>query len=554
MPEKFFSLGIDFGSNSVRTLVIDIADGKEYGSGSCGYPGGVNGIYVKQGDPNLARQNPDSYLDAMSSAVKQALRQASEKEDFDTGRIIGIGTDATASTPIPVTKDMIPLSRMEKFNENLNAYAWMWKDHTSIEEAEKINTLAREIRPQYLEKCGGVYSPEWFFAKIWHCMNVDREVFSSAFSWVEFSDFIPAVLCGIRNPADIKRNICAAGHKGSYSEEWNGLPDKEFLGKLAPELAELRPHLYSKAYTADNQAGRLSSEWSAKLGLKEGIPVAVGAIDAHLGAVGSGVGNGKLVKIIGTSSCDITVSPSDHKLPPVPGVCGIVDGSVVPGYYGIEAGQAAVGDILNWFVSNVCKGSGELFDSLTQEAAKLRPGQSGLLALDWQNGNRNILGDQKLSGMLLGMTLHTSQADIYRALIEAVAFGARKILERLKEYEISTNEIICCGGIAEKNPLFMQIHADILKMPMKISGSSESCALGAAIYGAVAGGGYKKVEDAQKKICSFKDKVYIPDGERAAIYDELYRLYSELHDSFGVAGKSFDHHSVMKRLSDIKNQ
>lgn len=554
MPEKLFSMGIDFGSNSVRALIIDIENGHEYGAASCTYPGGVNGIFLKSDDPNLARQNPDSYLEAMTIAVKEALENASGKKDFNPASIIGIGSDATASTPIPVTREMVPLSRLEKFKNNLNAYAWMWKDHTSIKEAEKINALAKEIRSQYLEKCGGVYSSEWFFSKIWHCMNVDIEVFSDAFSWVEFSDFIPAVLCGIKNPSEIKRNVCAAGHKGSYSEEWNGLPDKEFLGRLAPELAELLPRLYSKAYTADNQAGRLCPEWSAKLGLRKGIPIAVGAIDAHLGAVGSGVGTGKLVKIIGTSSCDITVSPSDRKLPPVPGVCGIVDGSVVPGYYGIEAGQAAVGDILNWFVSNVSKGDSGLFAKLTEAAATLRPGQSGLLALDWQNGNRNILGDQKLTGMLLGMTLHTSQSEIYRSLIEAIAFGARKILERLKEYNIATDEIICCGGIAEKNQLFMQIHADILKMPMKISGSSESCALGAAIFGAVAGGGYKNVEDAQKKICSFKDRGYIPDGERAAVYDELYRLYSELHDSFGVAGKSFDHYSVMKRLLDIKNQ
>ena len=385
-------------------------------------------------------------------------------------------------------------------------------------------------------------------------MNVDLEVFRNAYSWVEFSDFIPAVLCGIKKPENIKRNICAAGHKGSYSEEWKGLPDKEFLGKLAPELAELLPRLYCKAYTADNQVGRLSSEWSKIFGLKEGIPVAAGAIDAHLGAVGSGVGKGRLVKIIGTSSCDITISPSTHKLPAIPGVCGIVNGSVIPGFYGIEAGQAAVGDILSWFVTQICGGDSQLFESLSREAAALRPGQSGLLALDWQNGNRNILGDQKLTGMLLGMTLHTSRAEIYSALIEAVAFGARKILERLKEYDISINEIICCGGIAEKNPLFMQIHADILKMPMKISAAPESCALGAAIYGAVAGGGYEKVEDAQKNICSFKDKAYIPDGERVAVYDELYKIYSELHDSFGVGGKSFDHFKVMKKLLDIKNQ
>jgi len=551
MGNKKFSMGIDFGSNSVRALIIDIADGQEYGSASCVYPGGTNGIYTVSGNPHLARQNPDSYLEAMTEAVKKAVEKAKAKDSFRIQDIIGIGVDATASTPIPVTHEMIPLSRLEKFKGNLNAYAWMWKDHTSIEEAEKINELAQKIRPQYLEKCGGTYSSEWFFAKIWHCMNADREVFDNAYSWVELSDFIPAVLCGIKQPENIKRNICAAGHKCSYSDEWNGLPDKDFLSGLSCEFGNILPRLFTKAYSSDNMAGQLSCEWSKILGLEEGIAVAIGAIDAHLGAVGAGVGKNRLVKIIGTSSCDIMVSPSDRKIPAIPGVCGIAESSVIPGYYGIEAGQAAAGDIFNWFTSKICGGDNSIFEKLGAEAEKLRPGESGLLALDWHNGNRNIIADQKLTGLLVGMTLHTSQAEIYRALIEATAFGARKILDRLEEYNIRIEEIVCCGGIAEKNSLFMQIYADILNRPMRISDSSETCALGAAIYGAVAGGGYEKVEDAQKAICSFKDKVYIPKVENTFIYDRLYCLYSELHDSFGIKGMTFDHANIMKALLEM---
>lgn len=554
MDKKAFSMGIDFGSNSVRALIIDIANGEEFGLASCVYPGGINGIYTIPGNPHLARQNPDSYIEAMTTAAKKALASAKQKELFKVENIIGIGIDATASTPIPVTRNMIPLSRLEKFKDNLNAYAWMWKDHTSVDEAEKINNLAKKIRPQYLEKCGGSYSSEWFFAKIWRCMNTDKEVFNSAYSWVEFSDFIPALLCGITKPEDIKRNICAAGHKCSYSNEWNGLPDKEFLSELSPELSNLLPRLYSKAYSSDNKAGVLCREWSEALGLQEGTPVAVGAIDGHLGAVGAGVGKGRLVKIIGTSSCDIMVSPINQKLQAIPGVSGIAESSVIPGYYGIEAGQAAVGDIFNWFTTKICGGDNGIFEKLGADAEKLRPGESGLIALDWHNGNRNVLADQKLTGLFVGMTLHTTQAEIYRALIEATAFGARKIMDRLAEYDISIEEIICCGGIAEKNPMLMQIYSDVLGKPMKISGSSETCALGATIYGAVAGGGYSKVEDAQVAICSFKDKVYTPISENTFVYNELYNLYCELHDSFGIEGKSFDHSLIMKKLLEISKQ
>jgi L-ribulokinase len=554
MGKNRLSLGIDFGSNAARALIIDVDTGIEIGTSSSDYPGGEKGIFTEPGNPHLARQCPGSYLHAMTVAVKGAIENASQNENFNVENIIGIGVDATASTPLPVDENMTPLSFKDEFKNNLNAKAWMWKDHTSMAEAEKITALAAEIRPQYLAKCGGTYSSEWFFSKIWHCMNIDQEVFNAAYTWLDFPDFVPAVLAGIKNPDDVKRGVCGAGHKALYSEEWGGLPDSEFFDKLDPRLAEFLPRLFSKACSGDEIAGNLCKERAEMLGLPEGIPISIGFIDAHLGAVGAGVGKGKLARIIGTSSCDIMTVPSEHKLPDIPGVCGIVDGSVIPGYYGIEAGQSAVGDIFNWFVTKVCDSDHDIFSKLTEEATNLKPGQSGLLALDWNNGNRCTLANPKLSGLLIGQTLHTSQAEIYRALLEGTAFGAKKIIDRLEEYGVHIEEIINCGGIAEKNSLFMQICADIFNRPLKISASSETCALGAAIYGAVVGGAYEKIEDAQEKICSFKDTEYHPIEQNVKVYKELYSLYSELYESFGVKGSSFDHSGIMEKLFEIKSK
>jgi L-ribulokinase len=387
---------------------------------------------------------------------------------------------------------------------------------------------------------------------------VDPAVFEAAHSWIEFADFIPAVLAGVKRPEDVKCGICPAGHKAMYCEEWGGLPDVEFLSMLAPELGRKRAQLCGKAYTADQRAGTLCAEYAEKLGLPGGIAIAVGAFDAHFGAVGAGVAEGRMVKIIGTSTCDVLVAPNSVKLPDIPGVCGIVNGSVLPGYYAIEAGQSAVGDIFSWFVREVCDGDGDLFARLDREAAELVPGESGLLALDWNNGNRTILVDARLTGLLLGQTLHTSRAEIYRALLEATAFGARRILDRIEEYGVRVAEVVNCGGIAEKNPLFMQIYADVLGRRMVISGSAQSCALGSALMASVAAGpeagGYATAEEAQAAMCSFKEVDYTPDPGRQATYQELYELYCELHDSFGLSGVDFDHYSVMKRLLDISRR
>jgi L-ribulokinase len=439
---------------------------------------------------------------------------------------------------------------------------WLWKDHTSYKEAAQITQLASEIRPQYLSKIGGAYSSEWWWSKILRCKNVAPEVFDAAASWVEICDWIPAVLTGELSPRRMMRSVCAAGHKAAFNADWHGLPDREFLDRLSPGLGALRERLYDKAYTADHRAGTLSRDWAAKLGLSPSTAIAVGAFDAHMGAVGAGISPGTLVKIIGTSTCDIMIHPSGEPLEDIPGVCGIVNGSVIDGYYGIEAGQSAVGDIFLWFVNNLSPGKygrtqDEQFANLEKAAAELEPGESGLLALDWNNGNRTILVDVRLSGLLIGQTLGTQPHEIYRALLEATGFGALAIIDRIEEYGVRVRDVVNCGGLAAKSPLIMQIYADITGRPMKISRSEQTPALGAAIFAAVAAGpaagGYASAADAQKAMVGL-GKEYRPAAERHRVYRSLYALYRQLHDAFGTRHWSGSMFNVMKDLLAIRDQ
>lgn len=550
-----YTIGLDYGTNSVRCVIVDVADGNELGTAVYEYETGNAGIILDPADHNLARQNPADYIKGIEVTVIEALAQAKKADkNFDTAAVIGIGVDTTGSTPIPVDKNGTPLSFSEEFKNNPNANAWLWKDHTGHAEAAEITELAQKQHPEYLDKCGSTYSSEWFFSKILHCLRTDPKVFDAAYTWVECCDYIPAVLTGTQSPEEIKPSRCAAGHKAMFNADWGGLPAKEFLANLDPKLGELRDRLYNETYTVETKAGDLTDEWAQKLGLTPGIPVAVGAFDAHLGAVGSGIAPGKLVKIIGTSTCDMLVADSARKLADIPGICGIVDGSILPGFFGLEAGQSAVGDIFNWFVNYVAAGSHE---ALTEKAANLRPGQSGLLALDWNNGNRTILIDQRLTGLLLGQTLHTKPEEIYRALIEATAFGALTIINRFEEFGVKVAEVINCGGIAEKNPLLMQIYADVTGREMKISRSAQSCALGAAIAGAVVAGarsgGYDSFADAQATMCGIKDTTFKPLPENRPTYKQLYALYKQLHDAFGLKDSSAKLGNVMKELLAIKD-
>jgi len=555
-----YTIGLDYGTNSVRCVIVETATGRELGTAVYDYQIGEAGIVLDPADHNLARQHPADYLEGIEVTIRQAIEQARADEDFDPAKIIGIGVDTTGSTPLPVNKNGTPLALLPEFKDDPNAMAWLWKDHTGYEEAAEITALAEKERPQYLAKCGGTYSSEWFFSKILHCLRVAPKVYDAAYTWVEHADWIPAVLTGTDPPDRIKRCRCAAGHKAMFNDRWGGYPDAEFLGKLDPHLAELRKTLGDQTFAVDQAAGALTSQWAQRLGLPAGIPVAMGAFDAHLGAVGSGIRRGVLVKIIGTSTCDMAVAPTDQELPDIPGICGIVDGSILPGFYGLEAGQSAVGDIFNWFVNVIQPGGPQAgsHEALTAKAATLKPGASGLLVLDWNNGNRTILVDQRLTGLLVGQTLHTRPEEIYRALVEATAFGALTIINRFQEYGVPIDEIVACGGISEKNTMLMQIYADVTGREMKVSRSAQTCALGAAIAGAVVAGkkagGFDDFAQAQQAMCGVKPTTFKPVAENHAIYTRLYGLYKQLHDAFGIAGCQAGLANVMKDLLSIKEQ
>ena len=554
-----YTIGLDYGTNSVRCLVVDVSDGREIGTAVYEYESGQAGILLDPTDHNVARQNPADYLKGFEVTIKEALEQARQDDSsFDAAKVIGIGVDTTGSTPIPVDKDGQPLAFKDEFRDNLNAYVWLWKDHTGYAEAAEITELAKKKHPEYLAKCGGTYSSEWFFSKILHCLRVDPAVFDAAHTWVEHADWMTGVLTGTDHPDTIRRCRCAAGHKAFFNDHWGGYPEKTFLAKLDPKLGLLRDTLPDETYTVSEAAGGLSEQWASKLSLKAGIPVAMGAFDCHLGAIGAGVAPGTMVKVLGTSTCDLMVSETSLPLQDIPGVCGIVDGSVLPGAFGIEAGQSAVGDIFNWFVNYIEPGGEEngSHQVLTEKAEQLKPGQSGLLALDWNNGNRTILVDQRLTGLLIGQTLHTKPEDIYRALIEATAFGALTIINRIEGYGVKVNEVVNCGGIAEKSSLVMQIYADVLGREMKVSRSAQTCALGAAIAAAVvagsAAGGYNDFAVAQAAMTGVKDVTYKPNHGNNAVYMKLYKLYKQLHDGFGVPGTQVKMINVMKDLLDIK--
>ncbi len=551
-----YTIGLDYGTNSVRALIVNVANGAEVAAAVWGYSHGTQGVILSR-DPNLARQHPADYLKGAEATIKQALATAKKTvKGFNAAQVIGIGVDTTGSTPLPVGKDGQPLVFQKKFADNPAAMAWLWKDHTGVNEAAEITALAKKMRPRYLAKCGGTYSSEWFWSKILKCLRTAPEVFNAAHSWVELSDFVPAALTGTEHPSKFIAGVCAAGHKAMWNAKWGGYPDAKFLSKLNPKLAKLRDRLTPRVHSIDRAVGGLTDAWAKKTGLSAGIPVAVGAFDAHLGAVGSGVAPGCLVKIIGTSTCDIAIAANTKKLADVPGVCGIVDGSVLPGYFGLEAGQSAVGDLFNWLVNYLQPGGAELgsHEALTVGALKLQPGESGLLALDWNNGNRTILVDQRLTGALIGQTLYTTPAEIYRALIEATAFGALTIINRFEEYGVKISSVVNCGGIAEKSPLVMQIYADVTGRPMKVSRSAQTCALGSAIAAAVVAGAHKDYATAQKKMTGLKPRVFKPNAKAHATYKQLYRLYRKLHDALGTKEGSGNLYDVMKELIEIRGR
>ena len=551
MPDRF-SLGVDYGTNSCRAVIVSLGDGSELTSRVFAYPSGEAGILLDPDDPDVARQRPRDWTDGFVESVKGAVDDL-KAAGHDPAGIVAVGIDTTGSTPLPVDEEGTPLGNLDRFADEPAAQAWLWKDHTAHAEAAEITRVATERGEPYLTACGGTYSSEWFWSKILKCKRVAPVVFEAAHSWVECADYLPAWATGNTDPATMKRGVCTAGHKAMFSERWGGLPSEDFLAALDPGLAELRGRLYEEAFAPNEVAGALRDDLAARCGLPRGIPVAVGAMDAHMGAVGAGVRPGVLVKIMGTSTCDITVGDlePDGGVPEIRGLCGVVNGSVLAGRTGLEAGQSAVGDLFAWAAGLVADRSGETHARLNAEAKDAKPGASGLVALDWNNGNRTVLVDPRLSGLLVGQTLHTTAAEVYRACVEATAFGARVIVERFESGGVNVGEVVVCGGIAEKSPMTMQVYADVLKRPIRVAASSQTCGLGAAVSAAVAAGAFDSVEAAQEKMVSLKPDGYEPVPAHAEAYDRLFGVYRKLHDAFGGVDAAADLSGVMDELRRI---
>jgi len=555
VDEPTFSLGLDFGTSAVRALFVNTATGEEIASASSAYASGEHGVLLDPGDRDVARQHPGDHLASLAEAIDAARVAASQHADFAIDRVIGIGVDTTGSTPMPVDDRVRPLALSATFRDDLDAQAWLWKDHSAHAEAAEITAAVQRHGLPYLDNCGGAYSSEWFWSKVLRCVRTSPAVTEAAAGWLELCDFVPAWLCGIEDLAQVPRSICAAGHKAMFHPAWDGLPAARFLAELDRGLVEVRDGFGGVVAPSDHRAGDLDPERARQLGLPAGIPVATGALDAHHGAVGSGCAPGTLVKILGTSTCDCIVTPLTLDLPEIPGVCGVVPESILPGMHGIEAGQSAVGDIFHWFVDKIAPreftAGDAMHGELSAAAAALRPGQSGLLALDWHNGNRCVLADPRLSGLVLGLSLSTTPPELYRALIEATAFGARVILDRLAEYGVAIDRIVTCGGVAEKNPLLMQIYADVLERPLFSARSSEACALGAAVFGAVVGGAHEDAATAQQAMTGIKAERYAPRQQAVEIYRRLFACYRKLHDAFGSAGGEVG--QVMKELLALRD-
>jgi L-ribulokinase len=554
---KKYVIGIDYGTDSVRSVVVDTGNGKIIGTSVFEYPRWGKGLYC---DPSLNqfRQHPLDYIEGLEQSVKNSLNGLS-REIIDN--IAGITIDTTGSTPVAVDKDGVPLSMKPGFENDPDAMFILWKDHTSVKEAEDINDLARSWGgPDFTRYEGGIYSSEWFWAKILHVLRKNVKVRENAFSWVEHCDWLPALLCGNTDPLQIKRSRCAAGHKAMWHPDFHGLPDEKFLTRLDPLLAGLRSRLYNETYTCDIPVGNLTREWALKLSLSENVKVGAGSFDAHLGAVGGEIKPYQLIKVMGTSTCDMLVSPIEEvgdKL--IAGICGQVDGSIIPAMLGLEAGQSAFGDVYAWFgklllwpVNEIIsemkwldektkerirnETADRIIAELSRKAEKIPDDETALVALDWLNGRRTPDANQALKGAIAGLSLGSDAPRIFKALVEATAFGSRMINERFISEGLRIDGVIATGGVAKKNPYVMQIVSDVLNMPIKVASSDQTCALGSAIAASVVAGIHKDITAAQKAMGSGFEKEYRPDPARAKKYEALFEKYKKL-GSF-VEGKT----------------
>ena len=545
---KRYTIGVDYGTDSVRSILVDVRNGQEIADYVYYYPRWKEGKYCDPASIQF-RQHPLDYIEGLQKTIRKVIQKAGPKTALEVG---AISVDTTGSTPVAVNKEGIPLSLTPEFAENPNAMFVLWKDHTAVAEAAEINELARSWGGEdYTKFEGGIYSSEWFWAKILKVLRTDEQVRQNAYSWLEHCDWIPALLTGNHDLTTIKRSRCAAGHKAMWHESWGGLPSEEFLVKLDPLLAGLRERLYVDTYTVDQSAGIISKEWADKLGLAEDVVIGVGAFDAHLGAVGAEIKPYYLCKVMGTSTCDMLTAPADamdEKL--VQGICGQVDGSIIPGMIGLEAGQSAFGDVYAWFknllmwpmeqllaksdqIDEKAKSAllNEVADRiipvLSEEAQKLSIEETSELALDWHNGRRTPDANQALKGAISGLTLGSDAPRIFKALVEATAFGAKAIADRFVEEGVPIEGIIALGGVAKKSEYVMQTMADVLNKPILVARSEQACALGSAMAASVAGGIYSDFNEAKDRMGSGFEIEYTPDPENAKKYQELYTKYQK---------------------------
>ena len=547
-----YSIGIDYGTESARALLLNIETGEEVATSVMNYPHGVMDEELPDGTKlpqDWALQHPDDYIEVLKKIVPDVINQAG----IDKADVIGLGIDFTACTMLPIKKDGTPLCDIPQYKSNPHSYVKLWKHHAAQPEANKLNEIASQRGEDFLARYGGKISSEWLIPKIWQILNEAPDIYEEADKFIEATDWVVMKLTG-----NERRNSCTAGYKAIWHKR-KGYPSKDFFRALDERLENLVEEKLSKdIYPLGTKAGELIPKMADMMGLNPGVAVAVGNVDAHVSVPAVGVTSpGKMVMVMGTSICHLVL---DDKEVEVPGMCGVVEDGIIPGFYGYEAGQSAVGDIFAWFVDNCVpyeykieaeKRRISIHELLTEKAAKLKPGESGLLAIDWWNGNRSVLVDADLTGVILGMTLTTKPEEIYRALIEATAFGTRMIIDTFNQNGVSINELYACGGLPEKNPMLMQIYADVTNLEIKVSKSSQTPALGAAMFGAVAAGkakgGFDSIFEAARVIPKLKEETYNPIPENVEIYDKLFEEYKLLHDYFGRGINN-----VMKRLKALK--
>ncbi len=531
-------IGIDFGTDSVRALIVETKTGKAMASAVSYYSRWKAGKYCDPSDSRF-RQHPQDYIESLKQVVKESLSALPEAE---LSNIKGIMVDTTGSTPVALNREGTPLSMLPEFKENPNGMFILWKDHTALKEAAEINHKAKNWGgTDFTAYEGGIYSSEWFWAKIMHVLREDEAIRENAFSWVEHCDWITAWLTGDTHPLHIKRSRCAAGHKAMWHESWGGLPPEEFLVELDPLLKGLRKNLYEKTYTSDQSAGNLSAGLAEEFGLNKDVIISVGAFDAHVGAVGGQIQEGDLIRIIGTSTCDIMVTKRENVgVSVIPGICGQVDGSVLPGLIGLEAGQSAFGDVYAWFKDVIMWGpsvsgilnedqlqklNDKVISLLSEAASKLPLSVNDPVSLDWLNGRRTPDANQELKSALTGLSLGSTAPVIFKSLVEATAFGSKSIVNRFLENGVEIKSVVALGGVAKKSSFVMQTLSNVLDMPIKVVKSDQTCALGASMFAAATAGIYKSVEEAQKNMGSGYEEEYHPQSDKVDIYQDLYKKY-----------------------------